>query len=142
MEIITLPLEHMGLVAGVFDQLKIAEIVDGRIPKLRNHNLEHSKVIKAMVLNGLGYIGQRLYLFSKFYEKLPIERLLGEGVKATDLNDDVLGRTLDAIYANGPTELFNDIALKVMNRLDFGVQSQEYNQIRCQYNRILCNQRK
>jgi transposase len=50
------------LVAGVFDQLEIAEIIDDRIPKLRNHNLEHSKVIKAMVLNSLGYVGQRLYL--------------------------------------------------------------------------------
>jgi len=110
MEIRTLPLEHMGLVAGVFDQLEVAGIVDDRIPKLRNHNLEHSKVIKAMVLNALGYVGQRLYLFSEFYERLPIERLLGEGVKASDLNDDVLGRTLDAISAYGPTELFNDIS--------------------------------
>jgi len=142
MGIKTLELEHLGLVAGVVDQLEIAEVIDDRIPKLRNHNLEHSKVIKAMILNALGFVGQRLYLFPEFYEKIPTERLLGNGITAADLNDDVLGRTLDAIYANGPTELFNDIALKVMNRLDFGVQSQEYNQIRCQYNRILCNQRK
>jgi len=53
MEIRTLPLEHLGLVAGVFDQLEIAEIIDDRIPKLRNHNLEHSKVIKAMILNAV-----------------------------------------------------------------------------------------
>ena len=122
MEIRTLPLEHLGLVAGVFDQLEIAEIIDDRIPKLRNHNLEHSKVIKAMILNALGYVGQRLYLFPEFYEKLPVERLLGEGVTAADLNDDVLGRTLDAISAYGPTELFNDIALNVMSHLDLGVQ--------------------
>lgn len=122
MEIRTLELEHLGLVAGVFDQLEIAEIIDDRIPKLRNHNLEHSKVIKAMILNALGYVGQRLYLFPEFYEKLPIERLLGEGVTAADLNDDVLGRTLDAISAYGPTELFNDIALNVMSHLDLGVQ--------------------
>ena len=122
MEIRTLPLEHLGLVAGVFDQLEISELIDDRIPKLRNHNLEHSKVIKAMILNALGYVGQRLYLFPEFYEKLPIERLLGEGVTAADLNDDVLGRTLDAISAYGPTELFNDIALNVMSHLDIGIQ--------------------
>jgi len=122
MEIRTLPLDHLGLVAGVFDQLEIAELIDDRIPKLRNHNLEHSKVIKAMILNALGYVGQRLYLFPEFYEKLPIERLLGEGVTAADLNDDVLGRTLDAVYTYGPTELFNDIALNVMSHLDIGVQ--------------------
>jgi transposase len=122
MGIKTLELEHLGLVAGVFDQLEIAEVIDNRIPKLRNHNLEHSKVIKAMILKALGFVGQRLYLFPDFYEKIPTERLLGKGITAADLNDDVPGRTLDAIYAYGPTELFNDIALKVMNRLDFGVQ--------------------
>jgi transposase len=111
-EIKTLPLDHHGLVAGVFDQLDIANVIDDRIPKLRNHKLSHSTVIKAMILNGLGFVGQRLYLFPEFYEKLPIERLLGEGVAAADLNDDALGRTLDSIYAYGPTELFNEIALK------------------------------
>ena len=121
-EIRTLPLDHLGLVAGVFDQLDIADVIDNRIPKLRNHDLEHSKVIKAMILNGLGFVGQRLYLFPEFYEKLPLDRLLGEGVLASDLNDDALGRTLDAIYAYGPTELFNEISLKVMSQLDLGVQ--------------------
>jgi len=121
-EIKTLPLDHHGLVAGVFDQLDIANVIDDRIPKLRNHKLSHSTVIKAMILNGLGFVGQRLYLFPEFYEKLPIERLLGEGIAATDLNDDALGRTLDSIYVYGPTELFNEIALKVMSQLDLGVQ--------------------
>ena len=48
--------------------------------------------------------------------------MLGEGVTAADLNDDALGSTLDAIYAYGPTELFNDFAMKVMIQLDLGVQ--------------------
>jgi hypothetical protein len=29
---------------------------------------------------------------------LPTEKLLGEGIAPSDLNDDVVGRTLDAIY--------------------------------------------
>jgi len=122
MAIKTLELEHLGLVAGIFDQLEIADVIDDRIPKLRNHKLEHSEVIKAMILNALGFVGQRLYLFPEFYEKIPTERLLGAGITAADLNDDVLGRTLDAIYAYGPTELFNDIALKAMGHINFGVQ--------------------
>ena len=122
MEISTRPLDHLGLVSGVFDQLDIADLIDDRLPKKRNHNLEHSTLIESMILNALGFVGQRLYLFPEFYEKLPVERLLGEGVTAADLNDDALGRTLDAIYAYGPTELFNDIALKVMSQLDLGVQ--------------------
>jgi transposase len=66
MGIKTLELEHLGLVAGVFDQLEIAEVIDDRIPKLRTHNLEHSKVIKAMILNALGFVGQRLYIYFRY----------------------------------------------------------------------------
>jgi transposase len=39
MEIRTLPLDHLGLVSGVFDQLDIADLIDDRLPKKRNHNL-------------------------------------------------------------------------------------------------------
>jgi hypothetical protein len=46
MEIRTLPLDHLGLVAGVFDLLDIADLIDDRIPKIGNHNLEHSEIIK------------------------------------------------------------------------------------------------
>jgi len=63
----------------------------------------------------------RDYIYSQNFI-LPVERLLGDGVTAADLNDDALGRTFDAIYAYGPIELFNDISLKVMSQLDLGVQ--------------------
>jgi transposase len=112
-------LDHYGLVAGVFDQLGIDEVIDKRIPKGRHHKLSHSQVLKAMVLNGLGFVGQRLYLFPSFFEKLPIDRLLGKNVVPSDLNDDVLGRTFDAIYGYDPTNLFNEIVLKVMEKVDF-----------------------
>ena len=72
----------------------------------------NSDAIKAMIINGLGFIGQRLYLFPEFYEKLPVERLIKEGIKPSDLNEHVFGRTLDAIYEYGPTELFNEIVLQ------------------------------
>ncbi|MDF0590858.1 DUF4277 domain-containing protein, partial [Candidatus Methanocrinis natronophilus] len=52
MEIRTLPLDHLGLVSGVFDQLDIADLIDDRLPKKRKHNLGHSVLIKSMILNG------------------------------------------------------------------------------------------
>jgi len=119
MELEMAQLDHFGLVAGVFDQLGISEVIDDRLPKSRHHKLSHSQVLKAMVLNGLGFVGQRLYLFPSFFENLPVDKLLGEGVVASDLNDDVLGRTFDAIYKYDPTDLFNEIVLKVMDRVDF-----------------------
>jgi transposase len=75
-----------------------------------------------MILNGLGFVGQRLYLFPEYYEKVPVSRLIGEGIQPVDLNDDVLGSTLDAIYDYGPTELFNEIVLEMMNHEKLGTQ--------------------
>lgn len=35
-------LDHHGLVAGVFDQLGIGEVIDQQIPKQKPHKLPHS----------------------------------------------------------------------------------------------------
>jgi transposase len=80
MELEMARLDHFGLVAGVFDQLGISDVVDNCLPKSRHHKLSHSQVLKAMVINGLGFVGQRLYLFPSFFENLPTDKLLGEGV--------------------------------------------------------------
>jgi len=120
MKITTTSLSHLGIVAGTFDDLGIAEVIDSCIPKNRDHHLPHSAVIKATCLNGLGFNESRLYLYSEYFETLPTERLLGEGILPEHLNDDVLGRTLDKIYEYGCTELFNEIVLKAMNSIPFG----------------------
>jgi len=64
MEIITKNLDHLSIVAGVFDELGISEVLDEKIPKNRQHKVSHSTIVKAMVLNGLGYTERRLYLLS------------------------------------------------------------------------------
>jgi len=75
-----------------------------------------------MVINSLGFNERRLYIFPKFFSNIATERLLGPGVLPEDLNDDVLGRTLDRIYEADSTELFLKIALQVMQHLQFGTQ--------------------
>ena len=122
MDITTTQMDHFGIVAGIFDQLGIAGVIDNKIPKLRHHKLSHSDLIKAMTINGLGFTSQRLYLFPEFYEKLPVERLIKEGIKPSDLNEHVFGRTLDAIYEYGPTELFNEVVLEVMSQFNLGTK--------------------
>lgn len=73
-----------------------------------------------MVLNGLGFTNRRLYLVPRFFENKPIERLLGrEDIKAGDLNDDCLGRTLDWLYAHDVTRLFAGIARRARGVFDF-----------------------
>jgi transposase len=115
-------LGHLGIVAGIFDALKIGEAIDEAMPKQGSKKLPHSVIMKAMILNGLGFTHQRLYLFPNFFMTIPTEMLLGEGIHPSDLNDDVIGRTLDAIYNHGATELFNQIALHVIGQFPLGTQ--------------------
>jgi transposase len=113
---------HLGIIAGIYDILGIGEVIDQVIPKKRHHKLPHSVVVKAMILNALGFSGQRLYLFSNFFKTIPVEQLLGKGISADDLTDDVLGRTLDAIHEYGATKLYNEITNRIMLKHSLGTQ--------------------
>jgi transposase len=112
-------LDHLGLVAGLVDELGLVELMDERIEP---HCLEHvstGQVVKAMILNALGFLSAPLYLFSEFFESKAVSHLLGDGVEAHHLNDDRLGRVLDALYAEGTTSVFLQVALQAVER--FGV---------------------
>jgi transposase len=122
MKLSTLSLDHLGLVAAIIDALGISELIDGLIPKTRECKLSHSELIKALILNGLGFVERRLYIFPSYFENLALERLFHPGVVSADFNEDAIGRTLDRINRYGSTKLFNQIAMQCMRKLSIGTQ--------------------
>jgi len=78
--------------------------------------------VKAMILNGLGYVNRALYLMPHFFKDKPVKRLLGENIEAGHLNDDTLGRALDVIYAYGPETLYGQLAAQSVKRLGLFVK--------------------
>jgi transposase len=111
-------LDHLGLVAGMFDELGIGEVVDKATqqnPEMRD--LTVGEAVKAMVLNGLGFINQALYLVPRFFHNKPTYRLISPRVAPEQLNDDALGRALDTLYDYGVTELYSLIATTAAKRL-------------------------
>jgi transposase len=122
MFVTTRSLDHYGIVSGTNDELEIGTVIDELLPKFGQHKLAHSIVVKAMILNRLGFTDSRLYMYSQYFETLPIERLLGPGISASDLSDDVLGRTLDEIYGADSTQLFMKLALKMMEKVNIKTQ--------------------
>jgi len=106
-------LEHLGLIAALVDELGIVDLVNERLPKLRHHTLTHGDVVLALILNGLGFTQRRLYLFPTYFENKAVQRLFRKDVTADDFNDDVIGRTLDAIKDYGPEKLFQEIISRV-----------------------------
>jgi transposase len=114
----TLILDHLGLVAGMFEELGITEVIDKATQQdsaMRIVTAGHA--VKAMVLNGLGFLNQQLYLVPHFFQNKPISRLIAPGIQASHLNDDTLGRALDTLYNFGVTELYSLIAATAATRL-------------------------
>ena len=114
----TQSLDHLGLVAGMFEELGITEVIDQATeqdPGMRIVTAGHA--VKAMVLNGLGFVNQQLYLVPHFFQNKPISRLIAPGIQASHLNDDTLGRALDTLYAYGVTALYSLIAATAATRL-------------------------
>lgn len=82
-------LDHLGLVASMFDELGLGTALDEQIAQDRQQRkVSVGQAVKAMVLNGLGFVNQRLYLVPRFFENKPTERLIGPGVEPGHLNDD------------------------------------------------------
>jgi transposase len=111
-------LDHLGLVAGMFEELGITAVIDRatkQAPEMRIVTAGHAA--KAMVLNGLGFLNQQLYLVPHFFQNKPISRLIAPGIPASHLNDDTLGRALDTLYDFGVTELSCLIAATAATRL-------------------------
>mgnify|MGYP001164759253 CR=1 FL=1 len=65
MKLSTLSLDHLGLVAAIFDFLGISEIIDELIPKTRNCKLSHSEIIKAFDNKWIGIRGAQIVYISK-----------------------------------------------------------------------------
>ncbi len=61
-------LDHLGLIAGMVDELGLAELIDTVIKQ--DHDQRQVSVgvcVKAMILNGLGFVNRALYLMPHFF---------------------------------------------------------------------------
>ncbi|QEP43011.1 IS1634 family transposase [Ectothiorhodospiraceae bacterium BW-2] len=114
----TKTLDHLGLVSAMIDELGLVEQIDALLPKdEEKQTISHGQAVKAMILNGLGFAHRALYLTPLFFRDKPVDRLIGEGVTADQINDDALGRALDAVYNYGIDSLYGQLAVKSVHTL-------------------------
>ena len=116
-------LDHLGIVAGVIDEMELVEEVNKKVGLRAKEAVSPGQVMKAMILNGLGFLSAPLYLFENFFVGKATEHLIGEGVTAEQLNDDRIGRALDKYYEVGTTNLFTAIALKAAQKFQVEKES-------------------
>jgi transposase len=103
-------------VAAACQEIGVAEYLDAQQPHLQRQVSVGTATV-AMMLNGLGFSNRRLYLVPQFFEHKPVEHLLSANIKAEDLNDDCLGRTLDWLYEQDVTRLFAGSAAQARQKL-------------------------
>jgi transposase len=109
-------IDHLGIVAGLIDEIGIVETINSKLGIDPREKVTAGILVKAILMNGLGFVSRPLYLFSQFFEDKGIEILLGEGVKSDYINDDKIGRVMDKLYKYGLNNLFIEIVLSVIKK--------------------------
>ena len=114
----TKTLDHLGLVSGFCKDISLVKQIDSKLPKQSDSaKISHGELVLAMILNGLGFVGRTLHMFPQYYESKPVDRLIGAHIKSEYINDDALGRTLDKLYENDVSQLYQEISEKVVKHL-------------------------
>jgi transposase len=99
---------HLPIIKAYADKIQLVEIINQLIPNEKI--VDHGTMILAMVIDTL--TGRNpLYRLEEFYSKQDTELLLGKKIHHSELTDDSIGRTLDAIYDYGSMKIFSAIAL-------------------------------
>jgi len=122
-EIAVKNLDHLGLVAGLIDEIGIVERINQLVGEKPGEIVSPGHAVKAMILNGLGLVSAPLYLFSQFFEGKATEHLIGEGIQPEHLNDDRLGRVLDKLYVTGTSQIFTLVALAAAQKFDVALDT-------------------
>jgi transposase len=115
-------IDHLGIVAGIVDEIGLVEKIDHLLGTHSQEHVSPGQVVKAMILNGLGFVSAPLYLFEEFFYGKATGHLIGAGINPQHLNDDRLGRVLDKLFEADPSRVFVDVALRAARH--FGVRTQ------------------
>ncbi|MBF2017354.1 MAG: IS1634 family transposase [Rivularia sp. T60_A2020_040] len=109
-------IDHLGIVAGLIDEIGIVERINYKLGIDPREKITAGTLVKAILINGLGFVSKPLYLFSQFFDDKAIELLLGEDIESGYLNDDKIGRVMDKLYKYGLNNLFIEIVLSVIKK--------------------------
>ncbi|NJM76900.1 MAG: DUF4277 domain-containing protein, partial [Acaryochloridaceae cyanobacterium RU_4_10] len=72
-EILVQNIDHLGI--------GVVEYINEKLGPDSREKVSAGIIVKAMLLNGLGFVSAPLYMFEQFFTGIATEHLLGEGVK-------------------------------------------------------------
>lgn len=68
-------IDHLGLVAGIIDEIGLVEQINQLLGQHPAQRVSAGHAVKAMILNGLGFVSGALYMFPRFFEGKATEHL-------------------------------------------------------------------
>ena len=119
-------MDHLRLVSGIVQDLGLVELIDAQVISDPKSRLSYGQVVLAMLINGLGFTTRPMYLSPQFFETKPVDLLIGPGICASDLNEYQFGKTLDAIYSYGCTQLFSTLSSTIFLQEGLGMRIGHY----------------
>lgn len=96
--------------------MSIEQIINEVVGSASRELITSGQIVKAIILNRLGFVSKPVYLFPHFFEDKATEHLLGKGVEAQHLNDDKIGRVMDKFYKKDLSAIFKKIALVIVEK--------------------------
>ncbi len=73
-------IDHLGIVAGIVDEMGLVEEINQLLGTHPQEIISAGQVVKAMIINGKGFVSAPLYLFYKFFEAM--QRGLGKAARS------------------------------------------------------------
>ena len=107
MDFLVKRLDHLGIVAGVANELGFIKMIDELLDADKQNEVTPGEAVQAMIINGLGYTNRPTTLTPQFFETKPLDILIRPDLKSEQLNRFKLGRVLDQIYEYGCENFFN-----------------------------------
>jgi transposase len=105
--------DHWGRIAEGIKDLGLLDRIDGRLVPDRQAEITPGEAVAGMILNGVGCANRPLSFTPQLFANTPLDLLVHEGVGAAMFNRFTLGRTLDAVDADGGDLLCRELALAV-----------------------------
>jgi transposase len=72
--------DHLGIVAGLIDEIGIVSYINEKVGTDPREKVSAGIIVKAMLLNGLGFISAPLYMFEQFGRIQVPESGMREGI--------------------------------------------------------------
>lgn len=115
-----------SLIAAMADEIGLANVIDRCCEWDKSRcKISPGKAIEALAICILSD-RKSLYRVEEFYEGKDVEALFGAGAAPHDFNDDVLGRSLDRLFAAGANRVLGEVISSALEKHDVTVGSTHF----------------